>query len=191
MATPRLALLVALCLVAPHTATQQQQPVARGDDAAQAQGRQRQVHRITPKKRGLPGAGPAPSPQPPLPPPPPPLRQLKPRGDRQGGGPEGEDDDECPEDGVPVEFHSGLSKIFLRRSVRVTVLCFVNTSAPDYGHAALEAVAREEAGRAMVVYVPAEQPRWASIMRRFGVQVTSPCVPRPPAACPDACAVPG
>ena len=47
MVAPRLALLAALCLAAPHPAAQQQPGgVARGGDAAQAQGRQRQVHRI-------------------------------------------------------------------------------------------------------------------------------------------------
>ena len=53
-------------------------------------------------------------------------------------------------------------------SVVIQVLAFVDSS-KDFGKGALDAVAQEEAGRALVVFVPCEKPEMAPLLARFGV----------------------
>ena len=147
---------------------QLQQQQAGGPAAAASQ--KRQVHRITPPNPRTP------SPQLPqhVPPPPPPsqppspatpLRRLQSSSNFQRW-------DEEAGVGAVVEYTAARSMWLLQHRTSVQVLAFIDTSSADAtaDMAALKAVAQEEAGHALVVFVPSERQEHAAVLERFGVK---------------------
>jgi hypothetical protein len=159
-------LLLAAIVATTPVHTQLDTPQPQQQQQQQHSSKERQIHRITPprQREQLPRQLQPQAPSTAGDPPPPKLQRLH-------TSPDFARWDAESRAGV-VEYTAARSQWLRQHRTPVQVLAFLNASEADHeiDLAALDEVAREEAGRVLVAFVPSERQEHAPVLERFGVR---------------------